>query len=284
MEEDPLYLADRSAAATRALAALRARASRSRPRRWAASARAEPHRRRRAPGRRGSSSASRPRSTSPTGLSAALGRRAVPPLRRDPAGRAAADRGRRHGPRPRAPPPGGAPCDSRDRLVHAEVERLAAIPRLVRDPALHEAIDEIDVALDDLVARLDDSDPLTAEHSRAVSSWCARLAAAWRWQSRHRPRLPLRPGPRHRQGHDAERDPQRAAPPDRRGDGRSCAATPRTGAKIDRRRSRSSNHIVPAVRNHHERFDGARLSRRPRRRRDPELRAHRRPSPTRSTR
>lgn len=60
--------------------------------------------------------------------------------------------------------------------VRADVERLAARPRLIRQPAAHEAIDEIDVALDDLMSRLDHSDELTAEHSRAVSTWCARLA------------------------------------------------------------------------------------------------------------
>jgi HD domain len=60
--------------------------------------------------------------------------------------------------------------------VRADVERLAARPRLIRQSAAHEAIDEIDVALDDLMSRLDQSDELTAEHSRAVSTWCARLA------------------------------------------------------------------------------------------------------------
>lgn len=60
--------------------------------------------------------------------------------------------------------------------LRGEVERLAGRPRLVRQSAAHEAIDEIDVALDDLMSRLDHSDELTAEHSRAVSTWCARLA------------------------------------------------------------------------------------------------------------
>lgn len=39
-----------------------------------------------------------------------------------------------------------------------------------------EAVDECDVALDVLIDKLDAYDPLTAEHSRAVGSWCARLA------------------------------------------------------------------------------------------------------------
>jgi putative nucleotidyltransferase with HDIG domain len=39
-----------------------------------------------------------------------------------------------------------------------------------------EIIDEIDATLNALIARLESADSLTAEHSRAVSSWCARLA------------------------------------------------------------------------------------------------------------
>jgi len=59
--------------------------------------------------------------------------------------------------------------------LRADIEHLTARPRLV-ETTHREAIDEIDVALDDLMTRLDQSDELTAEHSRAVSAWCARLA------------------------------------------------------------------------------------------------------------
>lgn len=59
--------------------------------------------------------------------------------------------------------------------LRRDVERLTALPRLVH-AVHHEAIDEVDVALDDLITRLDQSDELTAEHSRAVAAWCARLA------------------------------------------------------------------------------------------------------------
>ena len=60
-------------------------------------------------------------------------------------------------------------------LLRADIERLTARPRLV-DAVRREAIDEVDVALDDLITRLDHSDALTAEHSRAVAAWCALLA------------------------------------------------------------------------------------------------------------
>jgi putative nucleotidyltransferase with HDIG domain len=39
-----------------------------------------------------------------------------------------------------------------------------------------EAVDEVDIVIDGMLNRLDQSDLLTAEHSRAVASWCARLA------------------------------------------------------------------------------------------------------------
>ena len=37
------------------------------------------------------------------------------------------------------------------------------------------ALDDIDVLIEDLVRRLEDNDPLTGEHSLAVSAWCGRL-------------------------------------------------------------------------------------------------------------
>lgn len=38
------------------------------------------------------------------------------------------------------------------------------------------AIDEIDARINDLIAELESADLLTAEHSRAVASWCSRIA------------------------------------------------------------------------------------------------------------
>jgi len=39
-----------------------------------------------------------------------------------------------------------------------------------------EAVDETDRLIDSFLGRLDAHDPMTAEHSRAVSAWCARVA------------------------------------------------------------------------------------------------------------
>jgi len=58
--------------------------------------------------------------------------------------------------------------------VAAAVREVISRPRLVK-AARHDAVDEVDVVLDGLLIDLDQADPLTAEHSRAVSFWCARL-------------------------------------------------------------------------------------------------------------
>jgi putative nucleotidyltransferase with HDIG domain len=48
--------------------------------------------------------------------------------------------------------------------------------RLVPTAAAAETVDELDLLLADMVSRLDASDPITAEHCRAVSAWCVRIA------------------------------------------------------------------------------------------------------------
>ena len=121
--------------------------------------------------------------------------------------------------------PGRRPVDWT--RVRGEVERLAAKPRLVRDPARHEAIDEIDVAIDDLMTRLDQSDVLTAEHSRAVSSWCARLAqrlALGKHDDRSTSRAAAWSTTSARSRRRARSSTRRARSPKPRW--RSCAATP----------------------------------------------------------
>ena len=39
-----------------------------------------------------------------------------------------------------------------------------------------DAVDELDLLLADMVSRVESNDPMTAEHCRAVSAWCARIA------------------------------------------------------------------------------------------------------------
>jgi putative nucleotidyltransferase with HDIG domain len=65
-------------------------------------------------------------------------------------------------------------------LVHdaAAVLRNAAIRAHARTAATrHAPLDEITGLIEDLVVRLDRADRSTAEHSRAVSAWSARIAA-----------------------------------------------------------------------------------------------------------
>jgi putative nucleotidyltransferase with HDIG domain len=60
--------------------------------------------------------------------------------------------------------------------IAAEVRRIAGRPRLDRAAAVNDALDEVDVALDRLISQLNRFDAATADHSRAVSMWCARIA------------------------------------------------------------------------------------------------------------
>ncbi|HEY4440571.1 MAG TPA: HD domain-containing phosphohydrolase [Candidatus Elarobacter sp.] len=140
-------------------------------------------------------------------------------------------------------------------VVRAEVERLAARPRLVREGAAHEAIDEIDVALDDLMTRLDNADVLTAEHSRAVSAWCSRLARRLAL-ARHDAVHVTRSGLVHDIGkittpNDILNAP-RSLSEDEMDIMRGHAVA---GAKIVSETALVA-HLTPVVRGHHERFDG----------------------------
>jgi putative nucleotidyltransferase with HDIG domain len=60
--------------------------------------------------------------------------------------------------------------------VAERIRRIAARPRSVRAVPGNQSLDEIDVALDRLMLRLTNFDLPTADHSRAVSMWCARIA------------------------------------------------------------------------------------------------------------
>jgi HD-GYP domain-containing protein (c-di-GMP phosphodiesterase class II) len=61
------------------------------------------------------------------------------------------------------------------RLLDDSLRPVLQKPRQTRT-AVHEHLDEVDAAINRMLARLEGADPLTAEHSRAVSAWCARLA------------------------------------------------------------------------------------------------------------
>jgi len=59
--------------------------------------------------------------------------------------------------------------------VRPSLDAILARPRVRRLSHVPEVVDEIDVVVDALLLKLDESDVLTAEHSRAVSSWSLRL-------------------------------------------------------------------------------------------------------------
>jgi putative nucleotidyltransferase with HDIG domain len=137
------------------------------------------------------------------------------------------------------------------RDAEAAIARQRALPGAER----HEAVDEIDVVLDDLVTRIDQSDELTAEHSRAVSSWCTRLGKRLGESAAEIVHLG-RAGLIHDIGKVATpaailRAP-RALDQDEMTIMRRHAAD---GAAIVERMPLIVS-LLPAVRNHHERFDG----------------------------
>ena len=147
--------------------------------------------------------------------------------------------------------------------VRAEIERLATRPRLVRSsPQVHEAIDEIDVALDDLMKPARSQRRAHRRALRAVSTWCAGLAQAdGAGQAGFARRRARRPDPRHRQDHHAARRSSTPRAADRGGVRRSCGAHAADGAAIIAEIPLLA-HLEPAVRHHHERYDGERLPRR----------------------
>jgi len=59
--------------------------------------------------------------------------------------------------------------------VAERMRRVAEAPRAAH-PSVVGSLDEIDVALDRLISRLMNFDAATADHSRAVAMWCARIA------------------------------------------------------------------------------------------------------------
>lgn len=141
------------------------------------------------------------------------------------------------------------------RVRHRLASASAVSKQPVRESNHHEAVDEIDIVLDGLLTRLDQSDVLTAEHSRAVGSWCARLAkrlGASKEDIVHLTRAGL--------VHDIGKvmTPNEILTAPRGLDDEEMA--------IMRRHAEEGAHIVlgvphvaylaPAVRNHHERFDG----------------------------
>jgi putative nucleotidyltransferase with HDIG domain len=61
----------------------------------------------------------------------------------------------------------------------ALTDRLTPLVQHLRAPAAgasDDTVDELDLLLADMVSRVESNDPMTAEHCRAVSAWCGRIA------------------------------------------------------------------------------------------------------------
>jgi putative nucleotidyltransferase with HDIG domain len=143
-----------------------------------------------------------------------------------------------------------------------EFERLALeLDAIVREHwrpirlQVQEPIDEIDACIDTFVRSLEARDPLTSEHSRAVASWCARLARRL-WFDDDEVKFASRCGLLHDIG--KVRVPLEILGAPRKLDDREwrvMRAHAAAGEAIIRRDPRL-RVFVPAVRSHHERLDG----------------------------
>ncbi len=139
--------------------------------------------------------------------------------------------------------------------ARADVQAALARPRDVAGTADREAVDEVDVVIDGMLTRLDQTDVLTAEHSRAVASWCTRLAkrlGASKEEAIHLGRAGLI--------HDIGKvtTPASILTAPRRLDDAEMEIMrghSEAGALIVREIPLIAN-LTPAVRSHHERFDG----------------------------
>ncbi|GAC1544153.1 MAG: hypothetical protein NVS2B17_24840 [Candidatus Velthaea sp.] len=148
-----------------------------------------------------------------------------------------------------------SPLDRAFTSVRADLASAAARPRAVSGATVVEAVDEIDIVLDSLLTQLDQSDVLTAEHSRAVASWCSRLAKRLGLEKAEIVHL-TRAGLIHDIGKVMTPTAILTAP--RRLDEEEFVIMRRhaeAGAEIVHGVPLIA-HFVPPVRNHHERFDG----------------------------
>ena len=139
--------------------------------------------------------------------------------------------------------------------VRHDFRAIAAKERAVHVPHQPETVDEVDIVLDGLLTRLDQSDVLTAEHSRAVGSWCGRLAkrmGASKEEAVHLTRAGL--------VHDIGKvmTPNAILTAPRRLDDEEMAVMRQHAEEGERIVIAVPlvAHLAPAVRSHHERFDG----------------------------
>jgi putative nucleotidyltransferase with HDIG domain len=135
------------------------------------------------------------------------------------------------------------------------VRRIGERPRPVRSVIGNQSLDEVDVALDRLMLRLTHFDLPTADHSRAVSMWCARIAKNMALSTAET-NFVTRAGLIHDIG-KVTTPPAILNAPYRLSDAemdimRDHAAA---GAGIVKQIPLLA-HLVPAVRGHHERIDG----------------------------
>ena len=134
-------------------------------------------------------------------------------------------------------------------------ERIIERPRAARQTGVRGTLDEIDATLDRLMSRLTNFDLATAEHSRAVSMWCARVGKKMGLGTSETMFL-MRAGLIHDIGKvmtppDILNAPYRLSHPDMEIMRQHAEAGATIVSAIPQ-----LEHLTPAVRGHHERIDG----------------------------
>lgn len=137
-------------------------------------------------------------------------------------------------------------------------ERLTPIVsrlRLVKTAAPADTVDELDLLLTDMVSRVESNDPMTAEHCRAVSAWCVRIAQRLALP-RHEAAFVARGGLIHDVGKSITPLEILQAPRKLTDDEWVIMRQHVTNGYDIVRGHRQLRDFSPVVRSHHERFDG----------------------------
>jgi putative nucleotidyltransferase with HDIG domain len=140
--------------------------------------------------------------------------------------------------------------------IAERIRTIAERPRVARLAVPHQSLNEVDVALDRLMSRLTNFDAATADHSRAVAMWCARLGKKLSLSTAETAFV-TRAGLIHDIGkvttpHEILGAPHRLNDADMAIMREHAAAGAAIVGEIP-----LLAHLTPAVRSHHERIDGA---------------------------
>jgi putative nucleotidyltransferase with HDIG domain len=139
--------------------------------------------------------------------------------------------------------------------LNARLTPIVSRLRLVQSNAPADVVDELDLLLADMVSRVESNDPMTAEHCRAVSAWCVRIAQRLALP-RHEAAFVARGGLIHDVGKSITPLEILQAPRKLTDDEWAIMRQHVTNGYDIVRGNQHLRDFSPVVRSHHERFDG----------------------------